>query len=409
MKKGYLLQYIRIEYKRMLSSFGQMLISILLMSVIIGIGTAGIGFVMTHLADYEKVTVAMVLPEGEEGSTLKSLSSLIQMQESVSDIANFTYLSEEDARKGIKDGSIQAAIILGDTFINDIMTGINTPAIVLLPAKTELNTDVFHEEVRNGISLIRTGEAGIYAVTDTWINGYSMVISRSDMENLLTDLFTINALDRNSVISDTSVSAFGESSIMQYYIASGFALILLFFGLIFGNMYAGNDITVRKKLRVNGIGPVTAGIVRLLVMTTFIFSISIIAISILMIYTNAAGISTGIYFETQVILGLLLLSFSLSGFFHFIYSLSDIEAQNAMILILVAILMAFSSGCIFPMAFLPDVFQKIGMFMPLRIWRVGISQILFSYLESGNCMLLLAIGIIFGTGGIICQIRKMHS
>ncbi len=409
MKKGYLLQYIRIEYKRMLSSFGQMLISILLMSVIIGIGTAGIGFVMTHLADYEKVTVAMVLPEGEEGSTLKSLSSLIQMQESVSDIANFTYLSEEDARKGIKDGSIQAAIILGDTFINDIMTGINTPAIVLLPAKTELNTDVFHEEVRNGISLIRTGEAGIYAVTDTWINGYSMVISRSDMENLLTDLFTINALDRNSVINDTSVSAFGESSIMQYYIASGFALILLFFGLIFGNMYAGNDITVRKKLRVNGIGPVTAGIVRLLVMTTFIFGISIIAISILMIYTNAAGISAGIYFETQVILGLLLLSFSLSGFFHFIYSLSDIEAQNAMILILVAILMAFSSGCIFPMAFLPDVFQKIGMFMPLRIWRVGISQILFSYLESGNWMLLLAIGIIFGTGGIICQIRKMHS
>lgn len=409
MKKGYLLQYIRIEYKRMLSSFGQMLISILLMSVIIGIGTAGIGFVMTHLADYEKVTVAMVLPEGEEGSTLKSLSSLIQMQESVSDIANFTYLSEEDARKGIKDGSIQAAIILGDTFINDIMTGINTPAIVLLPAKTELNTDVFHEEVRNGISLIRTGEAGIYAVTDTWINGYSMVISRSDMENLLTDLFTINALDRNSVISDTSVSAFGESSIMQYYIASGFALILLFFGLIFGNMYAGNDITVRKKLRVNGIGPVTAGIVRLLVMTTFIFGISIIAINILMIYTNAAGISAGIYFETQVILGLLLLSFSLSGFFHFIYSLSDIEAQNAMILILVAILMAFSSGCIFPMAFLPDVFQKIGMFMPLRIWRVGISQILFSYLESGNWMLLLAIGIIFGTGGIICQIRKMHS
>ena len=79
------------------------------------------------------------------------------------------------------------------------------------------------------------------------------------------------------------------------------------------------------------------------------------------------------------------------------------------IIILVAILMAFSSGCIFPMAFLPDVFQKIGMFMPLRIWRVGISQILFSYLESGNCMLLLAIGIIFGTGGIICQIRKMHS
>ncbi len=409
MKKSYLLQYIRIEYKRMLSSFGHMLFSILLMALIIGIGTAGIGFVMTHLTDYEKATVAMVLPGGDEGSTLKSLSSLIEMQDSVSDIANFTYLSEDEARAGIKDGSIQAAIILGDTFINDVMTGINTPAIVLLPSDTELNTDVFHEEVRNGVSLIRTGEAGIYAATDTWINGYSMVISRSDMENLLTDLFTRNALDRNSVIRDSLVSAFGEESILQYYIASGFALILLFFGLIFGNMYAGNDITVRKKLRINGIGPVIAGMIRLLVMTTIVFAISICMICILVIYTKTAGSFAALYFEASMIPGLLLLSFSLGGFFHFIYSLSDIEAQNAMILILVAILMAFSSGCIFPMAFLPDIFQKIGNFMPLRIWRTGLSQILFSYPDPANSMLLFVIGLIFGTGGIICQIRKMHS
>ena len=103
------------------------------------------------------------------------------------------------------------------------------------------------------------------------------------------------------------------------------------------------------------------------------------------------------------------MAFSLGGFFHFIYSLSDIEAQNAMILILVAILMAFSSGCIFPMAFLPDVFQKIGMFMPMRIWRVGLAQILFSYPQISNNMLMLLTGLVFGTGGIICQIRKMHS
>ena len=386
-----------------------MLMSILVMAIIIGIGMAGIGYVMSHLTDYEKATVAMVLPAGNEGSTLKSLSSLIQMQDSVSDIADFVYLSEEDARAGIKDGSIQAAIILGDTFINDLMTGINTPAIVLLPSNTELNTDVFHEEVRNGISLIRTGESGIYAVTDTWINGYSMVVSRSDMENLLTDLFTINALDRNSVVREEIVSAFGEDSITQYYVASGFALILLLFGLIFGNMYAGNDITVRKKLRVNGIGPVVAGFVRLFVMTTFIFVISIIMICILIIYSETTGFSSGIYFEPSLILGLLLLAFSLGGFFHFIYSLSDIEAQNAMILILVAILMAFSSGCIFPMAFLPDVFQKIGMFMPMRIWRVGLAQILFSYPQISNNMLMLVTGFIFGTGGNLCQIRKMHS
>lgn len=409
MSKNYLREYIRIEYKRMLKSFGHMLLSIMVMALVIGLGMAGIGFIMTHLTDYEKVTVAMVLPESDETDTLKALSTLIQMQESVDEIATFTYLSRQEAEEGIKDGSIQAAIILGDTFIHDVMTGINTPAIVLLPSDTELNTEVFHEEVRNGISLIRTGEAGIYSVTDTWISGYEMVISRSDMENLLTDLFTSKALDRSGVIDEFSVSAFGEDSIMQYYVASGYAMILLFFGLMFGNLYAGNDITVRKKLRVNGLGAVKTGIVRILVMTNMVFIISIMMICMILIYTKVSGISLGFYFEPAIIPGLLLIAFSLSGFFHFIYSLSNIEAQNAMILILSAILMAFMSGCIFPMAFLPEVFQKAGMLMPMRMWRTGLSQILFSYQSFENVMWLFIIGLIFGTGGIICQIRKIHS
>ncbi|MCR5771452.1 MAG: ABC transporter permease [Butyrivibrio sp.] len=409
MSKNYLREYIRIEYKRMLKSFGHMLLSIMVMALVIGLGMAGIGFIMTHLTDYEKVTVAMVLPESDETDTLRALSTLIQMQESVDEIATFTYLSRQEAEEGIKDGSIQAAIILGDTFINDVMTGINTPAIVLLPSDTELNTEVFHEEVRNGISLIRTGEAGIYSVTDTWISGYEMVISRSDMENLLTDLFTSKALDRSGVIDEFSVSAFGEDSIMQYYVASGYAMILLFFGLMFGNLYAGNDITVRKKLRVNGLGAVKTGIVRILVMTSMVFIISIMMICMILIYTKVSGISLGFYFEPAIIPGLLLIAFSLSGFFHFIYSLSNIEAQNAMILILSAILMAFMSGCIFPMAFLPEAFQKAGMLMPMRMWRTGLSQILFSYQSFENVMWLFIIGLIFGTGGIICQIRKIHS
>lgn len=409
MKRNYLLQYIRIEYKRMLASFGHMLLSIIIMALIIGIGMTGAFYVMSHLTDYEKVTVAMVLPQSEEAGTLKALSSLIQMQESVNDIADFTYLSLDEAKEGIKDGSVQAAIILGDTFINDIMTGINTPAIVLLPEDTMLNTQVFHEEVRDGISLIRTGESGIYAVTDAWIHGYSMVISRSDMENLLTDLFTRNALDRNDVIKVTSVSAFGEDTIMQYYIASGFSVILLFAGLIFGNLYSGNDLIVRKKIRVNGIGSLLSGLVRVLVMTTFIFVISIIMICMIMIYSKFTGIFTDFYFEIQAVPGLLLISFSLAGFFHLIYSLSDVEAQNAMILILMAVFMAFSSGCIFPMAFLPGVFQMIGRFMPMRLWRMGLSQILFAYPDIDVILLLLGTGLLFAAGGILCQIRKMHS
>lgn len=409
MKNNFLLQYIRIEYKRMLSSFGHMMISIIVMILIIGLGTVGVGFAMTHLTDYEKVTVAMVLPESEEASTLKTLSSLIQMQDSVSDIANFTYLSVDEAKEGIRDGSVQAAIIFGDTFIQDVMTGVNTPAIVLLPSDTELNTEIFREEVKNGISLIRTGEAGIYAVTDAWISGYSMVISRSDMENLLTDLFTMKALDRNSVIDGSTVSAFGEDDIVQYYMASGLAMVFLFFGLVFGNLYAGNDITVRKKLRVNGIGAALSGVVRILVMTTFVLTISILMICFAMIYTKNAGIYLNFYFDLSIIPGLLLLAFSLSGFFHFIYSLSDIEAQNAMILLLGAVFMSFTSGCIFPMAFLPKALQKIGMYMPMRTWRVGLSQILFSQTSFSSVVSLSMIGIVFAAGGILCQIRKINS
>lgn len=409
MKKSYLLQYLRIEYKRMLTGFGHMLLSIVVMLIIIGFGAYGTGLFMSNLTDYEKVNVAIVIPQSDEAATLKKLSTLISMQESVSDMADFIYMSLDDAENGIKEGNVSAAIVFGDTFLNDVMTGINTPVLVLLPKDTQLNTEVFHEEVRDGVSLIRTGESGIYAVTDVWLSGYSMLISRSEMEDLLTNLFTTKALDRNSTIKDISVSAFGENSIEEYYIASAIAMILIFSGLIFANLYTGSDIIVRKKLRINGIGAANSGIVRIAVMTSFLFIISIMMICIIIVYEKYFGGVIGFYFEWNIVPGLLLLAFSFAGFFHFIYSLSDIEAQNAMILLLVAIFMVFSSGCIFPMAFLPEILQKIGMYMPMRMWRIGASQILFSYPSANVFAILFVIGILGGIGGILCQIRKIHS
>ena len=209
----------------------RMLLSMLLTGVLIGGGAAGISAAMTHLADYEKTTVAMVLPESDAGSTLKLFSGLIQSQESVSDTCTFEYMTQQEAEAGMKDGSIQAAILLGDTFLNDVMTGINTPAIVYLPENSALNTEVFHEEIEDGVSLIRTGEAAIYSVTEAGLGIQEMVIDRNDMENLLTDLYMQKALERNDLMELKMLSAFGDTSVAGYYTAAGLSVLLLLFGM----------------------------------------------------------------------------------------------------------------------------------------------------------------------------------
>ena len=115
--RNYLFQYIRIEYKRIIKAFVSMLLFMFLVIGLIGLISFGAFKIMYHAADYDKIVVGMVLPEGDSARTLKALAGLISTQESVSDICTFSYVTKEEALEKVADGEMGAAIILNDSFL----------------------------------------------------------------------------------------------------------------------------------------------------------------------------------------------------------------------------------------------------------------------------------------------------
>jgi hypothetical protein len=406
---GILLQYIRIEYKRAFAAMRSMLLASCVLLLAVAAGSVAITQVMKHLTAFEKITVAMVLPKSQQTGTLHTFSELISTQESVSNICDFVYMDEKKAVEAMHEGSAQAAIIFGETFMYDVMNGINTPATVLLPEDSTIFTDTFREEVSDGISLIRTGEAAIYSTTEVGLSAVPMIIERGDMENFLTQLFSVAALSRDSFFSSEEVSAYGENSVVQYYAAAGLTVFLVFFGMVFGSMYTRSDIAVRKKMRVAGPGAVSGSLIRIVVMTTILLLVSCLFAALMNVYGTAGGDSIMAKDWAESFPVLILTCFSIACFFHFIYSITGEGTQNIMILLLSGVFMTLLSGILFPAVFLPDLLQSLSTYMPESLWRTGITDFICGRLSAKTAASELIVAVLFGTGGVLCTMNKIRA
>jgi len=398
-----LLQYIRLEYKKTAKSFLRILSSLLLAVVLIFAATAGAGYLLYHAGIFEPVRISFVIPDNE--SVTKAAVNMVGMMDSVKSICRFEYDTEEEARKKVREDRVQAAVILPEDFYNDVNYGKNTPVRIVFGKSITLNTAVFKELVNDGTSYIGITESAIYAVTDT-SREYAMSLSVGDMENLLTDVFLQTVFQRGSSFNKTVLSPTGRFDIRQYYTAVVFAAVLLFAGLNFGFLYRRREKAVEEKLKICGVGPVKTGLVRILVMTSVLFGLSVV----LYAAGSAAAekfLKTGIGFAPRNIIRLLPAAFSMAAFFHLIYSLCKSEMHAGMVLLMTDLIMLLAGGCILPVVYLPEFFQKAGQWLPLTFWRTYFTGVFFGDPATGTALkMVLAAGVVFAAAGEVCACRN---
>lgn len=391
--------YIRIESKHVAACFLKSLLALLVMAALSAGLVFGVYRLMAAGSESERIRVAMVLPDNGEGQKLRLAASLIAGQESVRSIAAFAYMDEEEARQGLQDGTVQAAIVLGENFLSDVMTGVNTPALVLLPSDSNLNTEVFRELVRDGVSIIETGEAMIYGVTS--LSGeIPLTVERSEMEEFLTDLYTQEVLSRGDLYTEDMVSIFGEGSMAQYYFASFLTLLLLFSALSFAGLYSEGDRTLRLCLTRCGIGAFLQSLVRVLLMGAVFFVLCLAGLTAGAVL-GLADVSFG------GVLLLVLVSLFVSVLAHLVFSLPGETGSHALLWILLVAVMILLSGLLLPAALLPGAVQVLGTHLPVYVIRQAVTGALTGSPEPSSVLtLLLGFGIVFG-GGVLCQQKKL--
>ena len=347
--------------KTLLKSIGSFCACLLLTAVLV----AAFSAIMQNAQVFQKVNIGIAIPEGESISRLAT--QYISSMDSVRSVCDFYYLDEQEAVEQLKQGTLQAVVVLPEGFYHDVQVGINPPAQIYFPKDAAQNTQVFEELVTAGVSFLQTAEAGVYAALDT-ASYYGVELQGAGLGDTIAYLFAHQMLKRDSVYSAKMLSPLGNLSVVEYYYAAGFVILLMMCGIQFGFLYGKRKRTVEDQLKIRGVGSIRQSVVKVLVMTMFLY------VTGLLYYFAGIGIAdrTGTYFvlyQGKIWYGLLLLCLGIAIYFHVLYELAGSSSQAAVFVFAVNIITIIGTGVLIPEAYLGKEIAGISRFLPMKYWN----------------------------------------
>ena len=209
----FFLRYLSLEGKKSLIAARKSMVKFIVMLLLIAGGVLAVSLVMKDAGVFQTAEIGVVIPEDE--AQTKMVAQFISAMDSVKSVCHFQYLNQDKAMASLEKGTLDAVLSLPEQFYEDVDSGKNTPATIYFPEKASLNTRVFGELVTDGVSLLRTAEAGVYATYDT-AQIYQAEISRDQIGDVISELYIYEAFDRTSVFQKNVYSSLGKADLHQY-------------------------------------------------------------------------------------------------------------------------------------------------------------------------------------------------
>ena len=348
--------------KTLLKSIGSFCACLLLTAVLV----AAFSAIMQNAQVFQKVNIGIAIPEGESISRLAT--QYISSMDSVRSVCDFYYLDEQEAVEQLKQGTLQAVVLLPEGFYHDVQVGINPPAQIYFPKDAAQNTQVFEELVTAGVSFLQTAEAGVYAALDT-ASYYGVELQGAGLGDAIAYLFAHQMLKRDSVYSAKMLSTMGNLSVAEYYYAAGLVILLMMCGIQFGFLYGKRNRSVEDKLKIRGVGSIRQSVVKILVMTEFLY------VTGLLYYFAGIGVAGWtktyfVFYQGTTWYALLLLCLGIAIYFHVLYELSGSSSQAAVFVFAVNVITISGAGVLIPEAYLGKEIAGISRFLPMKYWNV---------------------------------------
>ena len=399
----FFLRYLALEGKKSLIAARKSIVKFIVMLLLIAGGVLAVSLVMSDAGVFQTAEIGVVIPEDENQT--KMVAQFISNMDSVKSVCHFQYLDQKSALDALDAGSLDAVISLPEQFYEDVDSGKNTPATIYFPENAPLNTRVFGELVTDGVSLLRTAEAGVYAAYDT-AGIYKAELTNDQISDVIADLYIYEAFDRTLVFQKSVYSSLGKADLYQYYFSAGVLILLLMLGVNQSHLYQRQSRAVENKIRIYGIGEGKNALIKLLLMTIPLWLAGTI------IYVAGCAVSkqyhlSFLWFDREVLAGTLLLAAVIAAYFHLVYTISGESTRGTVVLLAVNMLQVIASGIVIPTAYLPKLFEKIAPFFPLTFWDNYYLKLLFFGIDARDTKQLFLM--LFGFLGVSVIWAKVSS
>ena len=396
--------YFKIAQKRVMVVFAKFIRYFFCAILLLAISVWACSMAFQNRQVLQQIDVAVVVPE-ENAQALEFLTDLVSAMKSVKSVCRFQYLTQDKALEELEDGKIQAVLVFSKHLYDDLDQGRNTSVQLYVAKESSTSVQMFQELLKDGISMIWTAEAGVYAVLDQvrWDN---VKTAYDDVGTQVAMYYLKVAFDREYIFDATIVSPYGIYSQSEYFFSTGTIWILLLMGLGFASLYHGENRAVESRLRMYGVGPLKIACANVAAMTNMLMAVVTVGYLAGCRYTNIRQ-SAFLFWDIRTMAGLFLLCLTFATWYHALFAVTKKSGIGILTLIACEGILALGSGLIVPIAYLPKWFRSISVWLPLYQWNQCNLNFLFGNIsrwEIGCLGTWLLLGGIIG-GIAVCEKR----
>lgn len=302
---------------------------------------------------------------------------------------------EQAGKEAVKDGSLQALLVLPENTVEGILSGNNVQAKLYLADKTDLQGLVLETLLQAGVGSLQTAQGEIYTISRlAGIYG----LDGEQIQSMYNDVDAANLklyLNREQYFRTRRLSRTENEGAVNYYGSSLLALYFLLTGLFF-SAYLLRDGMQEKIIAGRAGIPVGMQLAaRFLVLFTGTVCLSALILSgMLLLPGRTVTLRLSLQTVSVLICGLL----AVSAWTLLLSCLTEKKSVFPLPVILTAALLGYGAGCVVPRALMPGAMQKLAAYNPVRYLKKAFLSLLSGNTEGTG----KTAGILLGTA-ILCM------
>ena len=363
-------------------------------------------------ADKEKFTVGIV---GDYSDSYLSLGvSALQTMDSSRFSIEIRNLTEGEAQKQLRDGSLMAYVVISEGFIEEAMHG-RVSKLTYVTRASGLDLAVlFKDEVLEMIScMLVHSQNGIYGMQQ--ILWEHQVQQDSFWEHTYAAMGRyMNLILNRSWALDQRITGISDGLSLGGYLFSGITvLLMLLCGLGGCPLFARRDRALWALLRSRGCGPlgqIAAEFIPyfllMLLNTALLLGLLLSAGSVSSLIPELSGMTAGD--GIRLFLGLVPGIFAITALQFTLYLLTDSPVSGILLQFLCAVGLAYVSGCFYPIRFFPESIQILSGFTPTGLTRGSLSALLSGSGSMAAALALWGYGLVLLWAAVLLRFLRLR-
>lgn len=216
---------LKLDFKQIKSGYLKLLLFAISMIILcLAIGVAG------NQILYDKTTVepfGLAIVDKEDSEWTHMIMDAVSQMETVTRLCEIQVTDEMSAKEKLNSGEVVAIITIPPNFVEDVMTGENTPIIIEKKEGTMLEGIVVDKLITAGTKLLSAAQVGIYATLDCYSYGNGEEKDYSRLLQEINLIFAKRMLARNQIYKEKEVVATGALSPLVHYLLTAFIVMMM--------------------------------------------------------------------------------------------------------------------------------------------------------------------------------------